>query len=344
VRLGALVLALATLAACTSSGGTTTEDITAKRLARDELSPTMDNGARGRSTFNADEHVAPERACGDTQRATDQSLVIRVLPDGPRAPNGKLAFTSGVCIYLPPGYESAKTRYPVVYLLHGGGGDAGDPVAQGRIQDTMDDLIADDPDAAAIVVMPDGTDAQWYDGFDGKIRNETYVAAHLVPYVDRHFRTIATRSGRAITGVSNGGYGAILMAEKHPELFVAAGGMSSNLDWLGARGLGEPGGPYYRANHPARLVNALVGTDVILDIASTCTSADPVDRCPTQGLDLTFLPANRAFVAMLEQVPGRTAELDYRESDGAHDWRTWTSWLRDRQLPFFLERLADPRS
>ena len=55
----------------------------------------------------------------------------------------------------------------------------------------MDDAIAADPNAAAIVVMPDGSDAQWYDNIDGSLQNQRYVLDYLVPYVDRHFRTIA---------------------------------------------------------------------------------------------------------------------------------------------------------
>lgn len=311
--------------------------------SRDELPARLDNGAKGRRISDPAHHVPPSKACRDKMKATDRSLVTRVLPDGPRTPSGSLAFTSGVCVYLPPGYQDSSLRYPVIYLLHGGGEDAGDAVTLGRIQSTMDDLIAADAATASIVVMPDGDDGQWYDGIDGKIRNETYLSEHVVPFIDQHFRTIAKRSGRAITGVSNGGYGAILMAEKHPDLFLTAGGMSSNLDWFGTRGLGPGGGPYYRANHPADLVAALRNTDVILDIATTCMSPDPADRCGSQGLDQTFLPANRAFVLAHAQVPGPNAVLDYRESDGSHQWRTWTKWLRDRQLPFFFERLADPR-
>ena len=299
----------------------------------DELPARLDNGAKGINITSSPDDVPPSKACGDELEVTGRSLVIRVLPDGPRRPDGSLAFTSGVCVYLPPGYGKSTTLYPVVYLLHGAAEDAGDAVTQGRLRPTMDDLIAASPAAASIVVMPDGSNGQWYDGIDGKIRNETYIAKFVVPYMDRHFRTIAERSGRAITGVSNGGYGAILMAAKHPDLFVAAGGMSSNLDWFGASGLGAPGGPYYRANHPADLVGALVHTDVILDIATRCTSPDPADRCGSQGLDETFLPANRAFVTALEQVPRPNAVLDYHEGDGSHQWRTWTQWLRDRQLP-----------
>ncbi|MGZ4736770.1 MAG: alpha/beta hydrolase [Acidimicrobiia bacterium] len=345
VMLGAVALCLAasSITACTSSGASPTGARASAQTPRDELPAAMDNGAKGRNTFHSATHVRPAKACADQLHASRRSLVIRVLPDGPRTPEGKLAFTSGVCVYLPPGYVGSRTRYPVVYLLHGGGGDAGDAVAQGRLRQTMDGLIADDPSSAAIVVMPDGDDAQWYDGIDGQIRNETYVAGDLVPYFDRHFRTIPTRAGRAITGVSNGGYGAMLLAAKHPDLFAAAGGMSSNLDWLGARGLGDPNGPYYRANHPIELADRLANTDIVLDISSRCTSTNPADLCATQGLDQFFLASNRAFALKLMLVPGRRAVTDYREDDGAHQWRTWAELLRNRQLPFLLAHLTDPR-
>jgi hypothetical protein len=92
-----------------------------------------------------------------------------VLPKGPLQPDGKtLAFTSGVCIYLPPNYTRGHLRYPVLYLLHGGGGDAADWVTFGHIRSIMDGMAEADPSRAAIVVMPDGTDAQWYDGIDAR--------------------------------------------------------------------------------------------------------------------------------------------------------------------------------
>lgn len=340
--LAALGLATVVLAACGSSGSVASARPKVP-VARDELPAALDNGAKGRNPFRSKASVSPAKACADTVHSTDRSLVIRVLPDGPRLPDGGLAFTSGVCVYLPPGYVERSTRYPVVYLLHGGGGNAGDAVAQGHLRQMMDGLIVDDPKQAAIVVTPDGDDGQWYDGFDGKIRNETYVAAYLIPYIDRHFRTIPTRAGRAITGVSNGGFGAMLLAEKHPKLFGAAGGMSSNLDWFGARDLDDPNGAYYRANHPSEHVDQLAHTDVVLDISSRCTSTDPADLCATQGIDQLFLPSNRVFVTMLTAVPGRQSVIDYREDDGSHQWSTWTERLRTRQLPFLFQRLTDPQ-
>src|SRR5581483_470524 len=197
----------------------------------DELSPKDDNGAAGRNGFPGNAgHVEPVKACSEQVHDTDASLVIRVLPKGPLQPDGKtLAFTAGVCIYLPPNYGHSHLRYPVLYLLHGGGGDAAVWVTFGHIRSIMDGKYQADPSQAAIVVMPDGTDAQWYDAIDGTIQNEKYMFDYLIPYVDRHFRTIAERDGRVIDGLSNGGYGAMEMAAKRPDLFVAAGGMSSNI-------------------------------------------------------------------------------------------------------------------
>ena len=190
--------------------------------------------------------------------------------------------------------------------------------------------------------MPDGTNGQWYDSMGSRIQSERYVTDAVVPYIDQHFRTIATRHGRAVTGVSNGGYGAMLLAAKHPQLFVAAGGMSSNLDGLTFPGLGPADGAYYAANHPVALVDQLGNTDVILDIASRCTNPDPAALCATQVVDQAFLGANRAFVAALRADPGRRAAVRYEEVDGAHQWRSWSTQLRERQLPFLLARLSNP--
>ena len=152
-----------------------------------------------------------------------------------------------MCVYLPPGYATGALRYPTLYLLHGGGGDQADWVSSGGIQKMLDDAYALDPSRATIAVMPDGNDGNWHDYFDGSFMIEQYVLGHVVPYVDTHFRTIANRRGRAIAGLSNGGYGALLFSAKAPDLFVAAGAMSSN---VGTRSMASldtpwvPGSPF----------------------------------------------------------------------------------------------------
>ncbi len=310
--------------------------------AHDELPAPLDNGAAGVPQAFPPGHVAPARACGQKIQSTRRSLVTRVLPDGPRSPEGSLAFTSGVCVYLPPGYAKSGLRYPVLYLLHGGGGDAADAVTFGHVRALMDTRIAVHPRDAAIVVMPDGAIGRWYDSVDRTFRNETYMIDSVVPYIDRHFRTIRTRAGRAIDGVSNGGHGALLLAAKHPKLFGVAGGMSANLDALSLPGLGDPSADSYRQNRSTDLAARLDATDLILDIASRCTSTEPADLCATQVVDRAFIPANRAFVDAIRARPRRRGALSYREIDAAHQWIWWNRTLRDRHLPFVFSHLADP--
>ncbi len=106
----------------------------------DDLPKDQDNGKEGRNTFNDAGHVAPVKACRDRLKATTGSLILRVLPRGPLAPDGSLAFTSGVCVYLPPNYVSSQLRYPVLYLLHGGGSDQAAWMSLGGVRTMMDDL------------------------------------------------------------------------------------------------------------------------------------------------------------------------------------------------------------
>lgn len=296
-------------------------------------------GAQGRDHFANAGHRPPVEACAGSTAPTG-SRITRILPDGPRRPDGALAFLSGACVYLPPGYGTSGLRYPVVYVLHGGGGDQADWVTFGDIQGVLDRTYAADPGQAVIAVMPDGRSGQWYDYEDGSFLLETYVLEHLVPWVDDHFRTLADRSGRAVVGLSNGGYGAMHLAGKAPDRFVAAGGMSSNLGARTFSGLGSDGAVHHQGSVPYQLAENFDGVDLILDVAAYCTAPDPF--CATIAVDLLFLPDHVSFQQRMGEV-GHQGAFDLRFADGAHQFTWWTPWLEDRQLPFLLERLADPR-
>jgi putative tributyrin esterase len=127
-----------------------------------------------------------------------------------RALGGRLAFEA----YLPPGYDSGRTRYPIIYFLHG---LPASPVAYrhvGFLAQTLDRLHA-----RALLVAPQGardgdSDPEYLDWGSG--RNwETAIARELPAYVDRNFRTIRSRRGRALVGLSAGGYGAVALALHH---------------------------------------------------------------------------------------------------------------------------------
>ncbi len=318
---------------------------TATPTLDDTLPAALDNGADGRNPLNNPAHVRPADACNDVLQASEGSLVIRILPRGPLTASGALAFTSGACVYLPPGYLESGLAYPVLYLLHGGGGDAADWVAQGGVQEIMDTAFAADPKSAMIVVMPDGTDGQWYDSYDGSQQVQLYVLNFLLPYVERHFRTIAARDGRAVDGLSNGGYGAMHLAARAPDRFVAAGAMSANLAALSFFGLAPGVAPAFALGSvPVNLAENLDRLDLTLDIGTECIGDRAIDNCITWQFEQIFVPANRQFTDRLRAIRGpEDGILEYREGEGAHAWRWWSLWLRERHLPFLLARLADPR-
>lgn len=311
----------------------------------DTLPADLDNGAEGLNPFNDPTDVRPIDACTDALHASPGSLVIRILPRGPLTASGQLAFTSGACVYLPPGYLDSGLAYPVLYLLHGGGGDQADWVAQGGVQQIMDAAIAADPADAAIVVMPDGSNGQWYDSYDGRLQVQHYVLHFLIPYVERHFRVIAARDGRAVTGLSNGGYGAMHLAARAPDQFVAAGAMSANLAGLTFDGLPNRVAPaFVNGSLPVHLAENLDPLDLTLDIGTECIGDREIDNCLTWQFEQLFVPANRQFNNRLQAIRGAGAGvLEYREGEGAHAWRWWSLWLRERHLPFLLARLADPQ-
>jgi len=160
-----------------------------------------------------------------------------------RLQSAALGVTKSVIVYLPAGYETSGKRYPVFYYLHGLGGDETNWVEGGALDKTADALGLE-----AIVVMPDGDDGFYVDSpkqvdYDACMKDgtglffpqrkkastcirasryETYMIEDVVGWVDRTYRTIATREGRAIAGLSMGGFGALQLAMRHPDKFAAA--------------------------------------------------------------------------------------------------------------------------
>lgn len=140
-------------------------------------------------------------------------------------------------LWLPPSYANGQKRYPVLYWLHGKGGD---PRRSAHVVQYLQQAIREGRIPETIMVWPDGDSDRFYsDSVDGRTPVESMIIRDLVPYIDTHFRTIASPRGRLIEGFSMGGFGALKLAAKYPDLFgsvVAYGAprLDANLGMGGA--------------------------------------------------------------------------------------------------------------
>jgi enterochelin esterase family protein len=151
-----------------------------------------------------------------------ETFASEVLRGNPRGD----PFVRRVPIYLPPGYYDGDTRYPSVYVLTGFTGRGmmllNDAAWDETIAQRMDRLIAEGKVRPMILVMPDCFTriggSQYLDS-PAVGRYEDHVVSELVTYVDQNYRTIADRDHRAVVGKSSGGYGAVMLAMRHPDVF-----------------------------------------------------------------------------------------------------------------------------
>lgn len=131
-------------------------------------------------------------------------------------------------IVLPEGYEQGEQRYPVLYLLHGYMQNYtvwGRNLGAAYYARSLGDLI---------LVLPDGGNT-WFVNYassdEGKNQWEDYLIQDLIGHVDANFRTLDERAGRAIAGLSMGGFGAFSLGLRHPELFISLGSTSGALNY-----------------------------------------------------------------------------------------------------------------
>ena len=142
-------------------------------------------------------------------------------------------------IYLPDCYDSSTERYPVLYLLHGAWGNhkSWNRDGGGEQPRITNEQIAKGEAVKMIVVMPDATGIGARRG--GKNMGyfnvkdwayEDFFFQEFIPHIDKTFKTIATKEGRAIAGLSMGGGGSVVYAQRHPEMFSACYSTSGLLD------------------------------------------------------------------------------------------------------------------
>jgi putative tributyrin esterase len=215
--------------------------------------------------------------------------------------------------HLPP-----NRKLSVVYLLHGGGGGFRD------FSNYSD--VAQFAERDLLLVMPEGDDSYYTNSAERpKDRFEDYIAADLIQDVQKRFPVGTERENRAIIGVSMGGFGALKIALKHPDLFDFAAGLSPAVDvptrkfsikrpmqWRHHRSIFGPfGGKIEQSN------------DVFLLARSAEVAAVPY-LFLTCGDKEGLLPPNREFATLLAQ---RHFRHEFHVVPGGHDWNQWNQSL-----------------
>lgn len=263
------------------------------------------------------------------------SLVIGAEVDTIDVPSTKLKKTFRAVVVLPASYETSKTSYPVLYLLHGGYGHYNDWITK-TPDKTLVQRLSDQYNL--IIAMPEGEVFSYY--LDSPIRPdsqfETYLTNDVIGKIDATYRTIRSGKGRVITGLSMGGYGSLYLATRHPDLYCAAGSMSGALNpdmstWK------LP--PDASKNIKAEFENILGPYEQSPDGWAAYSVIAMADKMKTNGLKLVFdcgvddflIEPNRELHRRLvfNQTPH-----DYSERPGGHAWEYWQNSLPHHVLFF----------
>lgn len=230
-------------------------------------------------------------------------------------------------IVVPDSYAKSTEAYPVVYLLHGFGGNQStwpSITPLGELADRYN----------LIFVCPDGKDSWYFDiPADPNYRYETFVSKEAVQFTDQAYRTIKAREGRAITGLSMGGHGAMYLALRHKDVFGAAGSTSGGLDirpfpnnWNISQHIGtiEAHPEEWEARTVINNIADLKNGELALII-----------DC---GLKDFFLQVNRNFhEALIKQG----IDHDYIERPGMHNATYWKNSIQ-YQVLFFHRFFTQP--
>jgi S-formylglutathione hydrolase FrmB len=140
-----------------------------------------------------------------------------------------LAHAVDYCVLLPPSYDANKTqRFPILYFFHGLGDDAQMFVHTGG-WNLVEDMWEGKQLSEFLIVTPSAGATFYINSNDGKVRYEDFLIQEFLPGIEKKFRVKPGRANRAVSGVSMGGYGALHLAFRHPELFSSASAHSAAL-------------------------------------------------------------------------------------------------------------------
>ena len=253
-------------------------------------------------------------------------------------------------VYTPPGYREGSSRYPVLYLLHGWGGDENEWSEPGHTAQILDNLLAAGKIVPMIVVMPNGhhdrhsvpdlyppastavlapLPPRGYDAAPSITEIPKSIVLDLVPYIDHNFRTIPKSSSRAIAGLSMGGAQSLYTGLNHPDIFAYVASFSGALViWPGAMVPAPPAAP--AASNAPMIPRFSLSTEAIrknvpgLDASINSKLKLLYISC---GLDDGLIDSNKQFE---DWLTGQGIHFQHNEVLGyAHVWSFWRKSLVD---------------
>ena len=232
-------------------------------------------------------------------------------------------FDRRMTVYTPAGYETSKAKYPVLYVLHGIGGDEDAWVTQGRATQIIDNLIARGQAKPMIVVFTNGNiseEAAPLENSTGYTRptmslpqtmEGSFEAAfpEIVKFIDSRYRTVAKKQGRAICGLSMGGFHTLYITLNYPDMFNYSGMFSA------AIGTGSEQSATHKEIY-----------DNIDGKLATYFSKKPALLWIGIGKTDFLIQSNNEFRAKLDAAG---YPYEYMETDGGHIWRNWRIYLSE---------------
>ncbi len=241
--------------------------------------------------------------------------VSRIWYDSPA-----LGLERRMTVYTPAGYETSGKRYPVLYLLHGMGGDEEAWISLGRTAQILDNLIAQGKAKPMIVVMPNGNASQEAAPGESsrgmvpptmqlpKTMEGSYEQAfhEIVKFIDKNYRTIKSKSGRAIAGLSMGGFHSLHISKQYPDMFNYIGLFSAAI-----MPNKEVSSPIYE-NMEGKLKVQFDKNPALYWIAIGKT-------------DFLY-KANEEYRKLLDE---KGYKYTYYESDEGHIWKNWRIYLTE---------------
>lgn len=241
--------------------------------------------------------------------------VSRIWYDSPA-----LGLERRMTVYTPVGYETSGKRYPVLYLLHGMGGDEEAWISLGRTAQILDNLIAQGKARPMIVVMPNGNASQEAAPGESsrgmvpptmqlpKTMEGSYEQAfpEIVKFIDKNYRTIKSKSGRAIAGLSMGGFHSLHISKQYPDMFNYIGLFSAAI-----MPNKEVSSPIYE-NMEGKLKVQFDKNPALYWIAIGKT-------------DFLY-KANEEYRKLLDE---KGYKYTYYESDEGHIWKNWRIYLTE---------------